>query len=160
MIPYRGKHSAKMFLKGKPIRFGSNAWTLASSKVYVHHFDIYSGKSTGPKSSEYEDFGLGEGAVLNLLSIVESPGNHALYFDNFFTSFHLLCHLTNKYFSAAAKIREKRIKAYLLESVKLCSEDRERLLRFSVRRGKKSFIVQWNDNSVVTLGSTFGKLIQ
>ena len=32
MISYRGRHSARMFCKGKPIRFGYKAWTLASSE--------------------------------------------------------------------------------------------------------------------------------
>ena len=39
MIPYRGRHSARMFCKGKPIRFGCKAWTLASSDGYVYGFD-------------------------------------------------------------------------------------------------------------------------
>ncbi|XP_035228761.1 piggyBac transposable element-derived protein 3-like, partial [Stegodyphus dumicola] len=59
MVPYRGKHSTKMFLKGKPIRFGYKAWTLASSDRYVFHFDIYAGKVTALKLKEYEEFGLG-----------------------------------------------------------------------------------------------------
>ncbi|GBL84497.1 hypothetical protein AVEN_117241-1 [Araneus ventricosus] len=110
MIPYRGKHSAKTFLKEKPIRFGYKAWTLTSFEGYVYHFDIYSGKATGPKSSEYEDFGLGGGAVLNLLSVVESSRNHAIYLDNFVTSFHLLCNLKKKGASATGSIQGKRIK--------------------------------------------------
>lgn len=77
------------FLK---VRIGYKAWTLALSDGYVFQFDIYSSKSTGPKSSEYEDFGLGGGVVLNLLSIVETPAKHAIYFENFFTSFYLFCH--------------------------------------------------------------------
>ncbi|GBN02525.1 hypothetical protein AVEN_245-1 [Araneus ventricosus] len=52
-----------MFLKEKPIRFGYKAWTLASSEGYVYQFDIYSGKSTGAKSSKNEDFGLGGGEL-------------------------------------------------------------------------------------------------
>ena len=45
MIPYRGRHSARMFGKGKPIRFEYKAWTLASSDGYVYAFDLYTGKS-------------------------------------------------------------------------------------------------------------------
>lgn len=106
MIPYRGKHSAKRFLKGKLIRFGYKAWTtLASSDGYVFHFGIYSGKSTEPKSSKNENFGFGCGVVLNLLSVVENPANHVIYFDNFFTYFYRLCHLKNIGFIATGTIR-------------------------------------------------------
>lgn len=34
MVPYFGHHSAKMFLRGKPIRFGYKLWILASSSGY------------------------------------------------------------------------------------------------------------------------------
>lgn len=73
MIPYREKHSAKMFLKGKPIWFGYKVWILASSDGHVFNFDIYSGKLTEPKSSEHKDFGLGGKIVLILLNVVEIP---------------------------------------------------------------------------------------
>ncbi|XP_054708299.1 piggyBac transposable element-derived protein 3-like [Uloborus diversus] len=109
MIPYRGKHSAKMFLKGKPIRFGYESWTLASSDGYVFNFDIYTGKSTTANSSEYEKFGLGGSVVMNLLKVIETPINHDIYFDNFFTSFPLLCHLKYLGFNATGTMRKNRI---------------------------------------------------
>ena len=52
MIPYRGRHSARMFCKSKPIRCGYKAWTLASSDRYVYAFDQYTGKSNKEKTSE------------------------------------------------------------------------------------------------------------
>lgn len=35
MVPYYGRHGAKQFIKGKPVRFGFKNWALASSKGYV-----------------------------------------------------------------------------------------------------------------------------
>ena len=52
MIPYRRRHSERMFCKGKPIRFGYKAWTLALSDGYVYAFDLYTGKSNKEKTSE------------------------------------------------------------------------------------------------------------
>ena len=34
MVPYFGRHSAKMFIRGKPIRFDNKNWVLASSDGY------------------------------------------------------------------------------------------------------------------------------
>lgn len=158
MIPYRGKHSSKMFLKGKPIRFGYKAWTLASSDGYVFQFDIYSGKSTNSQSSNNEDFGLGGSVVLNLLSVVETPAHHAIYFDNFFTSFHLLCHLKNKGFHATGTIQENRIKICPLEPVTSFRKKERGYYDYRYEEQNKIIVVRWNDNSVVTLGSTFGKI--
>lgn len=47
----------------------------------------------------YEAFGLSGEVILNLLSIIENPGDHAIYFDNFFITFHSL--------SATGTIQEK-----------------------------------------------------
>ena len=38
MVPYFGRNSAKMFIRGKPIRFGYKNWVLASSDSYPYKF--------------------------------------------------------------------------------------------------------------------------
>ena len=41
MVPYFGRHSAKMFIKEKPIRFGYKIWCLCGSDGYPYHMQIY-----------------------------------------------------------------------------------------------------------------------
>lgn len=41
MIPYYGKHYAKQYIRGKPIRFGFKNWALNTSNGYMLQFDIY-----------------------------------------------------------------------------------------------------------------------
>ena len=82
MIPYRGRYLAKMFIQGKPVRFGYKAWTLASSDGYVYAFDIYTGKSKTDHTID-SFLGLGGKVVTQLLQVVDN-GFHAMYFDNFF----------------------------------------------------------------------------
>lgn len=158
MIPYRGKHSAKMFLKGKPVRFGYKAWTLASSDGYVFNFDIYTGKSITSVSSEYEEFGLGGSVVINLLRAIENPVNHAIYFDNFFTSFYLLSHLKAIGFHATGTVRENRLRNCPLEPSKSMKKKERGSYDFQYEEKSKIIFVRWNDNSVVTIGSTFGQI--
>lgn len=45
MVPYFGRHSAKMFIKGKPVRFGFKIWCLCSSNGYLYQFQPYGGHS-------------------------------------------------------------------------------------------------------------------
>lgn len=45
MVPYFGRHSCKMFMKGKPIRFGFKVWCLCSSDGYLFHFLPYADQS-------------------------------------------------------------------------------------------------------------------
>ena len=44
MVPYRGLHSAKQYIKGKPVKFGYKLWMLCSSDGFPYNFEIYCGK--------------------------------------------------------------------------------------------------------------------
>lgn len=69
MVPYFGRHSAKMFIKGKPVRFGFKLWCLCSSAGYLYQFQPYGGIS---KNWVNEELGLGANVVLNLISCRQS----------------------------------------------------------------------------------------
>ncbi|KRZ92971.1 PiggyBac transposable element-derived protein 3 [Trichinella sp. T8] len=44
IVPYFRRHATKMFLKGKPIRFGYKVWMLCGNDGYPYHMTIYQGK--------------------------------------------------------------------------------------------------------------------
>ena len=44
MVPYYGRHISKMFIKGKPIRFGYKLWYMSGSDGYPYHLILYQGK--------------------------------------------------------------------------------------------------------------------
>ena len=46
LVPYYGRHSCKMFIKGKPIRFGYRLWCLCGSDGYRYYLILYQGKDT------------------------------------------------------------------------------------------------------------------
>ena len=50
MVPYFGWHSAKIFIRGKPICFGFKIWCLCGSNVYPYNIKIYQGKEKSCKS--------------------------------------------------------------------------------------------------------------
>lgn len=84
MVPYYGKHYAKQYIRGKPIRFGYKNWALCSNSGYMYGFQIYTGKD----DSQKKQYGIGGDVVVSLLQQVEVPPNQGfkLYFDNYFTS--------------------------------------------------------------------------
>nr|CAI5827507.1 unnamed protein product [Callosobruchus analis] len=43
IVPYFGRHSCKMFIKGKPVRFGFKLWCLCSSDGYLFYSILYGG---------------------------------------------------------------------------------------------------------------------
>ncbi|ERL96017.1 hypothetical protein D910_00810, partial [Dendroctonus ponderosae] len=63
MIPYYGKHYAKRYIRGKPIRFGLKYWAICTSSGYLVSFEIYTRKSQD--NSDKRGFGLGGDIIQN-----------------------------------------------------------------------------------------------
>ena len=40
MIPFKGQHSLKVYMKSKPSKWGYEVWVLARASGYVHDFQI------------------------------------------------------------------------------------------------------------------------
>ena len=49
MVPYRGLHSARQFIKNKPVGFGYKLWMLCGSNGFPYNFEIYCGKDETKK---------------------------------------------------------------------------------------------------------------
>ena len=82
MMPYFGNHLFKIFIRGKPIRFGYKKWIFVSSCDYPLKFETYVGASEMRRDQSF-----GSCIVSNLFLIVKNPRQHCVYFDNFFTSY-------------------------------------------------------------------------
>ena len=85
MVPYFGRHSCKMFIRGKPIRFGYKNWVICSNDGYPFKVIPYQGKLNSNKEGP-----LGPRLVKQLLEIVTDANKYDVYFDNFFTLLPLL----------------------------------------------------------------------
>lgn len=83
-VPYFGRHGAKQFIKGKPIRWGYKLWVGATRLGYINWFEQYQGSGCNVK---YKDLGLGASVALTyadvLLSLNYNLPYH-IFFDNFF----------------------------------------------------------------------------
>lgn len=105
MVPYFGRHSAKQFIYGKPIRFGYKVWALCTSEGSGVWFEPYCGRDT-----RVEDKGLGQGPniVLQLVEQASLPPGSELYFDNLFTTFPLLDKLSEMNLAGTGTLRQNR----------------------------------------------------
>ncbi|XP_047110581.1 piggyBac transposable element-derived protein 2-like [Schistocerca piceifrons] len=107
MVHYYGKHSAKMFLRGKPMKFGYKIWCLTSSNGFLYNFSPYCGKTDNKQEP------LGARVINELTSMIpesEYP-NYKLFFDDFFTSVDTLITLGKSKMKAAGTITEIRTNA-------------------------------------------------
>ena len=84
MVPYFGRHSGKMFIRGKPIRFGYKIWSCCTQSGYLVTLEPYQGAS-GHKDTT--SFGVGGGVVLRLVeNLPRNP--YRVYKDNFLRRCH------------------------------------------------------------------------
>ena len=79
MVSYFGRYFAKMFIRGKPIRFGYKNWVSASSDGCPYKFETYTRScDTKQTSKPFEPQDMSA-----LFSIVKNPDCYCVYFDNF-----------------------------------------------------------------------------
>ena len=153
MVPYFGRHGAKQFIRGKPIRFGFKVWVLATPLGYVVQFDPYQGARG--RQTEYPGLGMGGSVVLDLVSELqeENESSFHLTFDNLFTSLPLIDCLTKKNIGCTGTLRSNRTANCPIMPV--CDMKKKTRGTFDYATDMKSGItvVCWNDNNVVNAAS-------
>ena len=147
MVPYRGLHSARQYIKGKPVKFGYKIWMLCSSDGYPYNFEIYCGKEAKRVTP------LGSHVVQTLLSPVSNKKQHIVFFDNFFTSYELMKSLANQNIRACGTVRENRTGRCPLPSNKEWKKKSRGSYDF--RSDGTVLCVKWQDNCVVSAASNY-----
>lgn len=147
MIPYHGHHSAKQFIRNKPVRFGYKMWIMCSADGYPYNFSVYCGKE------ERRKLPLGSQVVMDLLQPVVNKENHVVFFDNFFTSHTLLVELTKQGFRACGTIRDNRTGGCPLVAKK--EFDKKKRGSHDYRSDDTVLCAKWNDNNTVTIASNY-----
>ena len=150
MLPYHGKHSCKMFIKMKPIRFGYKLWVLAGSDGFPYSIEMYQGKCTDANAKP-----LGFRVVEGLMETVPDSQSHCLYFDNFFTSYNLLRKLRLSGIKATGTIRSNRSGGCHKDL--LSDKDLQKMERgsYDFRCDGYVHVVKWYDSSIVSVASNF-----
>lgn len=149
MIPYTGRHSTKMYMRGKPIKFGYKLWILASSQGYPFNLQVYVGKETAAEDKTP----LGTRVVLDLIECVENCRRHKVYVDNFFNSLPLLEEMRRREFRLTGTVRENRLQNCPLQDSKVLVKKERGTFDYIIT--KDLSVVKWKDNKVVCLASNF-----
>ena len=144
MVPYYGMHSGRMFIKGKPVRFGYKIWALCSKNGYPFNLQLYAG------ASDRTEEPLGQRVTKQLAAICHNPCQHTLTFDNFFTSYQLMEELTHMGFRATGTVKDNRTNRCPLNSKEMKKKEKGTM---DWRGDGQLLICQWNDNAVVKVCS-------
>jgi hypothetical protein len=84
------------------------------------------------------------------------PGEHELFFDNFFTSIPLMNELRLKGVRATGTIHDNRVRNVSQLPTVATMKKKPRGTRAAVHNRKNELtLVQWNDNNVVTLATNY-----
>lgn len=157
MVRYYGRHSAKMFMRGKPIKFGYKLWCMCSSSGYLYSFQPYCGKE---KDNSTEDL-LGTRVIKTLTSAIPSSEyeDHELFFDNFFSSHKLMCILKDMKLKATGTVRETRIGKCPLATSKQIQKEYERgYFDYRFDKSNEILVIKWNDNRAVSVITNYSNI--
>lgn len=153
MVPYFGRHSCKMFIRGKPIRFGYKIWCLCGNDGYPYHLKIYQGKETNAMKQP-----LGTRVVMEKVDIIACKSSvtcHQLYFDNFFTSYDLMTELANRKMKATGTVRENRTAGATKAITSTKDLQKKGRGTYDYCSDGKVYVAKWNDNSVFAVASNW-----
>lgn len=158
MLPYFGNHSCKQFIRGKPVRFGFKTWALCCEHGFPFYIDVYQGKSISYEDengeSKYGPIGMGGRVVKKAVqTALDDPSSHALYTDNFFTSYALLRDFSDVGLRHTGTMKMNRTNSCpLLNKHDMTKKERG---YFQHASDGNVLCVTWKDNAVVVIGSNY-----
>ncbi|XP_028656905.1 piggyBac transposable element-derived protein 3-like [Erpetoichthys calabaricus] len=151
MVRYFRNHYLKQFMRGKPVRFGFKQWAICCSQTgYCYQMQVYEGKATG-SDDDAGMSGLGASVVLKMISILETPYAHKIYFDDFFTGFSLMKYLKDIDVRATGTARFNRMNKCPIAPDKEMKKKERGKCDYRFDSENEILGVIWNDNSCVKL---------
>ena len=107
MIPFKGNSALQQYLPSKPHKYGYKVFILCSNKGVIYEFELYTGKIQ--PADDASDLGASLNIVLRLAKIIPTDKHYLLYFDNWFTSLPLVCHLAKSKIFCLGTVRSNRL---------------------------------------------------
>ena len=91
--------------------------------------------------------------------VVEEPSSYVIFFDNFFTSYSLLCELQQKGFRAIGTICDNRTNRCSLKTPKQVEKMTRGSYDHRFEVNDEGLIVRWRDNKAVGIASNFDTIL-
>ena len=151
IIPFKGRHRMKQYIKSKPKKWGFKVWVRASANGYVSKFKMYQSAD----KSTVSNLGVIGDTVMRLCQDIVGK-NHKIFMDNLFTSIPTINSLKTKDIYVVGTIRTNRLQGAGEKLV-----DTKVLLKTG--RGSSSVatssdnisVIRWSDNKIVHMISSF-----
>lgn len=152
IIPFKGRHSLKVYMMKKPTKWGYKVWVHAGQSGYVHKF-IFAGDNLSTLNNTDIVAGIGKAGQVVMALSEDQPADSYVFFDNYFSSPDLLWELKKKKLNATCTIRSNRSRKCPV----LCQKDLKKGGRGSfdhrLDEDKSVMVCEWYDNKVVMVAS-------
>ncbi|GBP37758.1 PiggyBac transposable element-derived protein 3 [Eumeta japonica] len=155
IVPFTGKHVAKQYIKGKPCPWGLKIFFLYGKHGQAYDFILYQSSSPELDKNLTKKIGYGAAVVLHLTKRIGESKGHQLYFDNYFSFYHLLQILKQRGIMAAGTIRINRFVKPSLLSDKEMNKKPRGFAQEMTSYDEDVTVVKWMDNKITHLASNF-----
>ena len=128
---------------------------MCGKNRYCFNFSLYCGKDPNDYGNTRS---LGSRVIMKMLSTVDSPSFHAVYFDKSFNSYSLLTQLREIGFRVTGPVKDARTANCPLKPAK--EKDKMERGTYDSRFDSENeiFVVRWKDNKSVALASNFDRI--
>jgi len=107
IIPFKDRHSLKVYVKNKPKKWGYKVFALCDSSGILLNFEIDTGKEE--HDSELPDVGVSGNIVLRMTEVLQRHMNHKMYYDNWFSCVILVVELEKMGIQSLGTVRSNRL---------------------------------------------------
>ena len=103
IVPFKGHHSLKMYMKKRPKKWGFKIWALGGKSGYVHKFYVAGDNTVVAQDADIiKAVGKSGEVVVNLTENL-AEGSY-VFFDNYFSSPELLTELSKRKIHATSTL--------------------------------------------------------
>lgn len=126
MVPYFGRHIAKMFMRGKLNLFGYKICCMWGNDGYPCHIEIYQLKEPNSLKQQFGTRGIMH--TVDIIKYILDAMCHRLYFDNFFPSY--IIWWSNSLKGGSEQLRESEktrqpVQQKLFRAPRICNRETE-----------------------------------
>ena len=152
IVPFKGRHSLKVYMKKKPKKWGYKIWALGGKSGYIHKFYVAGDNTVRAQDADLvKAIGKSGEVVVNLTENL-AQGSY-VFFDNYFSSPELLAELSKRKIHATSTLRVDRTRKCPLMSRKELLKKGRGSYDFRLEKESGVLVCEWFDNKVVLMGS-------
>lgn len=151
MVPFKGRHSLKVYMTKKPVKWGYKMWARAGRSGYVYELELFGDNQIENLPNLPDELGQLGKVVMRLTKNV--PEGTFMFFDNFFASPELLVELKKRNLGGTCTFQKKRTRGCPLTEDKALGKQGRGAYDFRTEKTKEFLICKWYDNKPVLVGS-------